>query len=152
VAYPLRVEEYGLIADSEGPGTQRGGLGMRRAIRVLGKEVRLTLSSDRSEVAPWGLFGGQAARPSRCVVVAPDGSERRLPSKVTTVVEGGHMIVTETPGGGGWGEPQTRDPQAVCRDVMEELVSVARARAVYYVAINEKTMDVDADATRSLRA
>ena len=72
---------------------------MRRAIHVLGKEVRLTLSSDHSEVAPWGLFGGQAARPSRCLVVAPDGHAQRLPSKVTTFVAGGHTIVTETPGG-----------------------------------------------------
>ena len=113
VAYPLRVEAYGLIADSEGPGTQRGGLGMRRAIHVLGKEVRLTLSSDRSEVAPWGLFGGQAARPSRCLVVAArTAMQKRLPSKVTTFVAGGHTIVTETPGGGGWGEPHKRNPQS----------------------------------------
>src|SRR5207244_8517453 len=130
-AYPLRVEYYGLIADSEGPGEHRGGLGMRRALRVLGKEVRLTLSSDRSMVAPWGLFGGQAARPSRCTIVSADGSAQRLPSKITTFVEGGQLIVTETPGGGGWGDPHARARSAVQQDVAEGLLSLERARAVY---------------------
>jgi len=152
VAYPLRVEAYGLIADSEGPGAQRGGLGMRRSIHVLGNEVRLTLSSDRSEVAPWGLFGGQAAQPSRCLVVAPDGQQKRLPSKVTTFVEGGHTIVTETPGGGGWGEPHKRNPQLVCHDVIEGLISIERAREVYRVAIDATTLEVDAAETLRLRA
>jgi N-methylhydantoinase B len=152
VAYPLRVESYGLIPDSEGAGTQRGGLGMRRAMRVLGKEVRLTLSSDRAEVSPWGLFGGRAARPSRCMILHPDGSEQRLPSKVTTFVDGNHVIVTETPGGGGWGEPERRDPQAVRWDVLEGLITRERAREVYRVAIDARTMQVDEVETRWLRS
>ncbi len=152
VAYPLRIESYGLVPDSEGPGQHRGGLGLRRAFRVLGKDVRLTLSSDRAEVAPWGLFGGQPARPSRCVVLSPDGGERRLPSKITTVVGGDHVIVTETPGGGGWGDARQRDAQAVRRDVRDGLVSLARAQEVYGVAIDPQTMKVDEAETCRLRS
>ena len=94
--------------EAEGPGHYRGGVGIMRVLRVVGGEVRLTLSSDRATVAPWGLFGGLDATPSKCDVVAPDGNIERLPSKVTTSVMQDHVIYTETPGGGGWGvAPET---------------------------------------------
>ena len=150
-AYPLRVEFYGLVPDSEGPGEYRGGLGLRRGLRVLGKEVQLTLSSDRAKVPPWGLFGGEPARLSRSTVVGPGGRERRLPSKVTTFVEGDHVIVTETPGGGGWGDPKRRDPEAVRRDVLEGRVSLERALDVYGVAVDPRSMEIDEAETRMLR-
>ena len=131
VAYPLLVESYGLIPDSEGPGEHRGGVGVRRALRVLGRNIQLTVSSDRAQVPPWGLSGGGPARPSRFTVQAPDGTTKRLPSKVTTRIEADNVMVTETPGGGGWGDPKRRDREAVQRDVDEGLVSAERAREVY---------------------
>ena len=151
VAYPLLVESYGLVPDSEGPGKQRGGLGIHRTIRVVGGEVFLTLGSDRAVVPPWGLFGGLPSTPSRCLVKTPDGGVRRLPSKVTTTVEPEHVIVTQTPGGGGWGDPKRRDPGAVRLDVLEGFVSVERAREVYGVALTPDAKAVDTDATRRLR-
>ena len=152
VAYPLRVEAYGLVPDTEGAGKHRGGVGMRRAIRVLGKEVMLTQSSDRQDVPPWGLFGGLEASGMRCTVVSPDGTNKGLPSKVTTYVSGDHVIETQTPGGGGWGDPRERDVESVRRDVVEGLVSPQRARDVYGVAIDPDTSEVDEAATAKLRA
>ena len=151
VAYPLQVESYGLVSDSEGPGQYRGGMGMRRSIRVLGKGVQLTVSSDRAEVPPWGLSGGGPGGLSRSWVIRRDESERRLASKVTTFVDGDQVIVTETPGGGGWGNPGQRDPEAVRLDVLEGLVSPARAREVYGVVIDQETMAVDEAETQLLR-
>ncbi len=151
VAYPLRVESYGLVPDSEGPGKHRGGVGMQRAFRVLGREVQLTLSSDRAEVPPWGLSGGRPGEVSRCRLIGPDGTERLLPSKVTTFVPGDCMIVSDTPGGGGWGNPKRRDPQAVRWDVMEGFVSPVRARDVYGVSIDPETMAVNEAETQTLR-
>jgi N-methylhydantoinase B len=151
IAYPLRVESYGLVPDSEGPGEHRGGVGMQRALRVLGKEVQLTLSSDRAEVAPWGLSGGRPGAVSRCRIIGADGAERSLPSKVTTFVPGDDIVVNVTPGGGGWGRPKRRDPQAVRWDVMEGLISPERARDVYGVSIDPATMRVDEAETRALR-
>ena len=150
-AYPLRVEAYELVADSEGPGRHRGGVGLRRKVRVVGDQVRLTLSSDRAEVAPWGLHGGHRASPSRCFVAGPGGEQSRLPSKVTTTVSGGNVIVTQTPGGGGFGDPTKRDPQAVLADVESGLVSIARARDIYLVAVDAGRMDVDEAETARLR-
>jgi N-methylhydantoinase B len=40
MSFPLRVEEYSLVNDSGGAGTWRGGLGVRRAWRILEREVR----------------------------------------------------------------------------------------------------------------
>ena len=142
-AYPLRVEAYELVPDSEGAGEHRGGVGLRRRLRVLGEQMKLTLSSDRAEVPPWGLQGGGPARTSSCVIVGADGTVRRLPSKVTTTVDQDEVIVTETPGGGGWGDPKRRDPEAVRRDVIEGLISPKRARDVYGVSIDSSSMSND---------
>ena len=151
VAYPLRVEAYGLVPDTEGAGKHRGGVGMRRAIRVLGNEVMLTQSSDRRDVRPWGLFGGLEASGMRCTVVGPDGTPKNLPSKVTTYVSGDHVIETQTPGGGGWGDPRERAVEAVRHDVVEGLVSPQRARDVYGVAVDPHTNEVDDAETQQLR-
>jgi N-methylhydantoinase B len=151
LAYPLLVETYGLVPDSEGAGHYRGGIGVRRHLRVLGKDVTLTLSSDREKVRPWGLFGGGDASPSKCVISAPDGTEKRLPSKVTTSIPHDHVIRTQTPGGGGWGDPKTRKPQDVLHDVIEEFISPERARSAYGVAVDMNSMTVDEAETARLR-
>lgn len=150
-AYPLRVQRYGLIADSEGAGEHRGGMGLRRELRVGENPVRLTLSSDRVKVSPWGLFGGLPSRASLCEVASPDGGANRLPSKVTTDVGAEHVILTETPGGGGWGDPKRRDQDAVLRDVVAGLVSRERARDVYGVVLTDG-LALDEEGTRELRA
>ena len=130
-AYPLRVLRYELVPDSEGAGRFRGGSGLLRELEVLGSYTRLTLSSDRKEVTPWGVFGGQAASGSRCVVTGSSGVRRELPSKVTTWLEQGDRLLTATPGGGGWGDARMRDPRLVQRDVQDGLISPERARNVY---------------------
>ena len=149
-AYPLIVERYGLLPDSEGAGEHRGGVGLTRVLRTQG-DVQLTLSSDRGEVPPWGLEGGGNARTSKCEVIEPDGSVRPLPSKVTTSVPSGRVIVTETPGGGGWGDARRRDPEAVRSDVASGLVTAERARDVYGVEVDPDALEIDEDATSQLR-
>ena len=61
-SYPLRVERYGLIPDSGGPGKYRGGTGLVREITVLGGEAVISVSTERAVFAPWGLSGGLAGR------------------------------------------------------------------------------------------
>ena len=149
-AYPLIVEKYALIPDSEGAGEYRGGVGLTRILRTLG-DVQLTLSSDRASVPPWGLFGGEPAKPSKCEVIDSKGNKMGLPSKVTTSIPNDRVIVTETPGGGGWGIPSMRDPQDVRLDVLDGLVSIERARDVYKVQIIPDTLEIDEDTTLKLR-
>src|SRR3989442_1015350 len=62
--YPFRIEEHALRLGSAGDGTHRGGLGLRRADRVLAPEGTLTSMLDRRVVPPWGVAGG-GGRPRR---------------------------------------------------------------------------------------
>jgi N-methylhydantoinase B len=130
LAFPFRVLRYELIPDSDGAGRHRGGLGVRRDYVFPGHAVDLTLLSDRTKFPPWGLFGGEAARPA-AYVLDPGPAERRLPSKVTTTLPPGAVLSVRTPGGGGYGPPGERDPEAVRRDVRGGKVSAERARAAY---------------------
>jgi N-methylhydantoinase B len=57
----------------------------------------------------------------------------------------------ETPGGGGFGDPATRDPQRVVRDVRLGYVSRAAARRDYKVVLHDDG-SLDADATAQARA
>ena len=55
-----------------------------------------------------------------------------------------------TPGGGGFGCPLERDPDAVLADVLEEIVSVDAAAHIYGVVVSA-TGEVDWPATRRRR-
>jgi N-methylhydantoinase B len=137
-AYPLVVEGYGLIPDSDGPGTFRGGLGMFRRIKVLSQQTTLTVSTDRSETRPWGVFGGGEGGVSSCLVSGAEGRERKLPfSKMTMPLETGDAVTINTPGAGGWGEPLMRDPRKVWWDVTEGFISPERAREAYGVIVED---------------
>ena len=132
LAFPFRVVRYELIADSDGAGRYRGGLGVRRDYVFPDHPVDLTLLSDRTKFPPWGLFGGEAARPA-AYVLNPGPAERVLPSKVTTTLAPGSVLSVRTPGGGGYGPAGERDREAVRRDLRGGKLSPARARAVYGV-------------------
>jgi len=135
--YPLRVERYELLTDSGGAGRHRGGLGLRRDVRYLSGDGYFTNRSDAQKFPPLGVLGGGAGAPSRHRLVRADGTEVRLPSKVTNLaIAAGDLVCLETAGGGGWGSPAERDPEAVRRDVLDGKVSEAAARDVYRVALD----------------
>ena len=151
IAYPLRVERYGLVPDSDGPGKSRGGLGMTREITILDHKAMITLGTERRKIRPWGLMGGKPGGGSDCWIISPEGQKQALPSKVTTQVEPGTRIVLRTAGGGGFGDPLERDPQKVQNDVEEDLISVDRAKDEYGVVINTATNKIDNETTALLR-
>jgi len=130
-AYPLRVNCYALIPDSEGPGKYRGGCGVVRELTCLGQRTNTSLGADRRKFTPWGLEGGQHARGAYGMVTSPDGSVRQLPTKVFATLSQGDRLRIETPGGGGWGDPQERDGNAIAKDIEEGLISRERAGSVY---------------------
>jgi N-methylhydantoinase B len=148
--FPIRVEEYGLLADSEGAGQYRGGLGMVRRYRFLLDDTTVQVRSDRMKTAPYGIKGGQPARKSRIHVVS-DGKKQSKPSKFMVTVNAGDAMEIQWPGAGGWGDPLSSDPNQILNDVMEEKISLHRARSTYGVVIREEARDIDFIATEALR-
>jgi N-methylhydantoinase B len=121
--YPLMVEELALRPDSGGDGRHRGGLGFRRAYRVLGSDVTLTTMIERRIVPPYGLFGGRDAPPFRITLNPGTPRERDIKGKETMKLAQGDLVLLETCGGGGYGDPAERPAAAREADRKEGYVA-----------------------------
>jgi N-methylhydantoinase B len=133
--HPFRVERLGLATDSGGPGEHRGGLGYDKWIRVL-RDAKYMSIADRSILSCWGVAGGMAGAPFR-VTIDPGGPDEREMDGLTSgePMRAGEVVRIRTTGGGGWGDPLDRDPQAVLLDVVQGKVSRAAAERDYGVVI-----------------
>ncbi|MGB0010420.1 MAG: hydantoinase B/oxoprolinase family protein [Candidatus Sulfotelmatobacter sp.] len=105
-AYPLRVRRYSLRLGSGGPGKYNGGDGIVREIEVL-TDCEVTLLSERRVLAPWGLNGGGDGAAGRTSIIRNNGSVETMPGKFSTRLSAGDRIRIESPGGGGWGAPES---------------------------------------------
>lgn len=132
----LRIEEYGLVADSGGPGKYRGGLGIRRGIRMLTGPAYLSTRSDAQKFPPKGVFGALDGSPAR-YFLSRDGKTQRIPGKNTNFrLQAGDYLSFETPGGGGYGEPKERDIEKIKDDIKKGYVSKETAERVYGVKMD----------------
>jgi N-methylhydantoinase B len=153
-SYPILFTRWALRPDSAGPGRHRGGCGAIYEIEVLAEGgTDVALLGERGRFAPFGVEGGRPAALNRFTWETEDGPESPpMASKVSGVhVPAGRRVRLETPGGGGWGDPRTRDPGRVARDVRLGLVGAAAARDGYGVAIGPDGA-VDEARTAALRA
>lgn len=151
---PFLAVENALLPDSGGAGKFRGGLGMRRAWRLLAEDSSVTDLSEPSLVPNYGVLGGYGGRPSTCRVrrgattlwpggVTGTGKAARFP------LRRGDVIQFDKWGGGGYGDPLDRDLERVLEDVREGYISGDHAAEVYGVVIADG--DVDAAATTKRR-
>jgi N-methylhydantoinase B len=148
---PVVVERFELTRDSAGAGRFRGGTGIRRDLRLLLRNGKLTNNTERQRFAPWGLFGGQPGQPGTTLLNTGTSGERRIHSKASDTFEYGDVVSFQQPGAGGYGPPWDRDPQAVLRDVREDYVSIDGARRDYGVVIDRASLTVDEAGTRAAR-
>ena len=149
---PIVVERFELIRDSAGPGTFRGGCGIRRDMRFLADEGKLTNLSERQRFAPYGLFGGQPGALAR-TVINPGPDEQVIHGKESREFAYDDVISFQQSGAGGYGDPLARHPARVLQDVLDDYVSVEAARRQYGVVITGTGADlsVDEQATAELR-
>ena len=151
---PLEVLRYGLVPDSGGAGEHRGGLAYEREYRVRAERATLTIRSDRRFHPPYGLEGGLSGAPSRNTITTDGGQETDVaPMPMAALaLRRGDRFRHRSAGGGGFGSPLDRDPDAVLADVVAEKVSVEAARGLYgVVCVGEPPDRVDEHATASLR-
>ena len=150
---PVVIERFEFIRDSAGPGTFRGGCGIRRDMRFLADEGKLTNLSERQRFAPYGLFGGQPGALAR-TVINPGAGEQPVHGKQSREFAYGDVMSFQQSGAGGYGDPFERDPRAVLEDVLDDYVSIEAARERYGVVISGTgaALTVDAAATQALRA
>jgi N-methylhydantoinase B len=130
----MRVLKYGLRQDSGGAGKFRGGLGVERVYEFQADGF-ITFSLERKATPPWGLWGGGDGAYNQVEITSPDGSVRQVRKATQHPIATGERVKLMTGGGGGWGAPSERDPEAVRRDVREGYVSAEAARRDYGIEV-----------------
>jgi len=149
---PLIVSERGLVADSGGPGRMRGGLGRKMVIQVPDNEfgpqppVTVAVQAGRFRYPPEGMFGGGPGSKAKFECNRQPADPSGL-----THCQRGDVVEFYSAGGGGFGDPLERDPEAVESDVANGYVSIERAREDYGVMIDPGTLRVDIAGTLGLR-
>lgn len=149
--YPLLVNRYALVPGSCGAGEFRGGLGMTREITVRNHEATFSLSMERRELRPWGIFGGKSGGSSKSMITTSEGEVKKLSSKTTGELKPGDKLTLVTAGGGGAGDPLKRDVQKVKQDVIQKFISLEDAKKVYGVILDPETLEVMTKKTKQLR-
>ena len=170
--YPLLTLWRREEPDSGGPGRRRGGVSASLAVTLHGSSqpAGLVLASAGKAVAQnAGLSGGypgntgleQLARNTDVGALLKTG---RIPQSVgelgaevelgpcyaQSYLAPGEVLYMHWQGGGGYGDPLLREPEAVARDVHEDKVSAAAAESVYGVVLRNGT--IDAQGTEAARA
>lgn len=169
--YPLlalwRREEI----DSGGPGRKRGGVSASLGITAHGTTLPIAVilaSAGKAISQNNGMSGGYPGNSGREVIsrgarVDEMLREGRLPTSLAdltgneevqacyrqTYIAPGEVLAMHWQGGGGYGDPTLRDPQAVLDDVANGHVSVPAASDIYGVAIDGER--VDTTSTEQLR-
>ncbi|MGI9332578.1 MAG: hydantoinase B/oxoprolinase family protein [Gammaproteobacteria bacterium] len=151
---PVLVIEKAFIADSGGPGRQRGGLGQRVLTRKLYENdgpTQVGLYPNGVSVPIGGLFDGRSGSLARAALLDNQGEELHN-------VGIGALLTLETPevlaelclgGGSGYGDPMTRPVEAVQRDVIDGYVTVEGALRDYGCVVGEDgKIDVEASERR----
>ena len=153
LGYPVRLLRYEIHCDSGGPGRWRGGAGVIREVEFLGTECMVANRIDCNDFPPWGIKGGMNGGRVRCLINPGRPDERILPAMSDGVIlKRGDVFRIETGGGGGWGHPFDREAERVHLDVLGGFVSPESALRDYGVVLTGPRLDLDAEATRRLRA
>lgn len=139
--YPWLTEEFTLLPDSGGAGKNRGGLGTQKKIRCLDAEITCSQLTDRHVNSAYGLNGGgrgtsgmtlyQAAGSDAWKNMVEAFGKTSTSKWSNVVIRPGDRIHMITPGGGGMGSPEEREPERIHEDVLEGYVTPEKAKADY---------------------
>ena len=127
--FPVRFQSLALRTDSGGAGQYRGGLGVRKMVEVL-RDCHLNVSMDRTRCPPWGVKSGLDGQPGQ-VMINPDSAQPIPLRKADRSLSAGDVVLVDSGGGGGYGDPHSRDPEAVETDLRRGYISIEAAQKIY---------------------
>ena len=161
--YPVYCERRELITDSGGPGKYRGGLGMRQTWQIAGAEdVTVSQMMTGTKRGASGTNMGKPGKPGRSLLnygrkgegviggITPEG-DWKMSLFGNFPLKNGDTYTSESPGGGGWGNPLDRDVLLVLEDVLDGFVSREKAESEYGVILTNEGDDIDYKRTAALK-
>lgn len=117
--FPVIYRSYALHEGSGGAGQHRGGFGLDYEIELLRGVAKASFVMDHGRVGPQGVLGGMDGAVNRVEVIR-DGVTlvpEHLSKAQNIMLHPGDRIRVRTPGGGGYGPPERRDPALVAEDL-----------------------------------
>lgn len=159
--FPIRYNAFEMRKDSAGAGQYRGGVGVHVEVEYLGRGEIIWMECSRTREGSPGVNGGLHSARQRQLRKTRDGQLQTIggladdgtwhPSMLGAVqFQPGESFVFESTGGGGWGNPLSRDPELVAQDVREDIVSIEQAASLYGVVLTD-SLSVDLPATKAKR-
>lgn len=116
--FPVLYHRYALREGSGGAGRHRGGLGLDYEIELRRGSAKASFVMDHGRFGPQGALGGADGAPNEVEVIR--NGESYIPehlSKEQDIALGpGDRVRVRTPGGGGYGPPEDRDPALIAED------------------------------------
>ena len=149
--FPVLYHRYALREGSGGAGKHRGGFGLDYEIELRRGAATASFVMDHGRFGPQGALGGSDGR-TNSVTVWRDGeamTPEHLSKAQDIALKPGDRVRVGTPGGGGYGDPLTRDPKAVSEDVRLGRYTTAEALDLFGVVV---TADCHSDTTATERA
>jgi N-methylhydantoinase B len=143
-----------MITDTEGAGQWRGQPGSINMKQILAPTTAMTWLV--SAIHPLsGMCGGDNASPYATRLMVGSNDEIRVERTAHVRMPSGSVTEYVHGGGAGFGPALARDPNAVRDDVLDEKVSLRKAREKYGVVftgtVEEYDLAVDVAATTALR-
>ena len=150
--YPLIVHTQEVRTDSMGAGCTRGGPGLTFHVEPRGTpQVDNYPYGDGMFNPPFGVYGGRPGDGGALFRENTDGSRTFFSMISYFRVKEGESWYAPSSGGGGYGDPLTRDPELVRDDVRNGFVSAEAAEHDYGVVLHRTTFEVDDASTLALR-
>jgi N-methylhydantoinase B len=150
--FPFAYISVEYAKDTAAPGEFRGAPALHYRRRMT-DSVRAIIYNQGYDNTMQGYLGGDSGAGNYFVLNEGAVDEMKVPYSCYDVpVKAGNVVFAQSGAGGGWGDPLKRDPKAVLNDVLNEYVSIERARTDYGVVIDAQRLQLDEAATVELRA
>ncbi|MBV9203252.1 MAG: hydantoinase B/oxoprolinase family protein [Alphaproteobacteria bacterium] len=127
VRFPLYFRRHEFRPDSGGLGKYRGGPGgiVEMVVETAEPAVGNT-AGDGVRYGACGILGGKDAVPHRYTLYSEGHAPRAIRTKETgLMIRPDDVLVLESGGGGGWGNPAERNPAAIASDIENGFVTAS---------------------------